>query len=270
MKLCIVFLSLWTQFSHAATPKPVIVIDPGHGGSDQGAKFTIEGKPVFEKDVTLDLSKLISTELEKSGYTVVLSRSHDQELPLTERTALANKLKAKLFISVHINTSITYASDVKRAEGIETFILNHSTPASSKRLADLENSVLKGSVADQPKNEVGLIIKDLILDSNRMESRKLACLLQKDLVGATSPSPTDKQKRNRGVKEGLFYILLGADMPSVLVEAGFLGHPKDQYWLRDPYGKRMWVSAFVKSVNAYFDLKNPTKIRQLLSSCQKR
>ena len=270
MKLCTVLLILFSTISRAAPSRPVIVIDPGHGGNDQGAKFKVNGKTLYEKEITLDLSKLAAAELEKMGYTVVLTRSQDQELILTERTEMANRLKAKLFISIHINTSTSYATDTKKAEGIEIFILNHSTPASSKRLADLENAVLKGSVANQPKNEVGLIIKDLILDSNRAESRKLACMIQSELIRSTSTSPAESQKRNRGVKEGLFYILLGADMPSVLVEAGFIGHPKDQYWLLDNYGKQAWVQGFSRSVDAYFKLQNPAKIRQILSSCQKR
>lgn len=270
MKFCTAFLIFFSAVAHTATQKPVIVIDPGHGGNDQGAKFKIKDRTLLEKEITLDLSKLVAVELEKLGYTAILTRNQDQELILTERTEMANRLKAKLFISIHINTSSSYSTDTQKAEGIEVFILNHSTPASSKRLADLENSVLKGSVADQPKNEVGLIIKDLILDSNRAESRKLACMIQSDLIRATSSSPAESQKRNRGVKEGLFYILLGADMPSVLVEAGFIGHPKDQYWLLDTYGKRAWVEGFARSVDSYFKLQNPAKIRQILSSCQKR
>lgn len=266
MLLWVLLIFFGFNSSHAAPP--VIVIDPGHGGSDKGAVFHIQNQTVLEKELTLDLSKSLAQVLEKMGYTVVLTRTTDQEIALPERTVIANKLKAKLFISVHINTSTTYG-DAARPEGIETFILNHSTPASSKRLADLENAVLKGSVAEQPKNEVGLIIKDLLLDSNRVESKKLACLIQKGLVQATSPTPQDRQKRNRGVKEGLFYILLGADMPSVLVEAGFLGHPKDQYWLRDPAGRQAWIQAFSHAVDSYFKLKNPAKTRQLLNSCQK-
>ncbi|MCM0606683.1 MAG: N-acetylmuramoyl-L-alanine amidase [Xanthomonadaceae bacterium] len=266
--LRVVLLTFFSMQLSRATP-PVIVIDPGHGGSDHGAAYHINEKTILEKDITLELSQALSQVLEKMGYTVVLTRTTDQEMPLTERTVIANKLKAKLFISVHINTSTNYRDGAQKPEGIETFILNHSTPASSKRLADLENAVLKGSVAEQPKNEVGLIIKDLLLDSNRMESKKLACLIQMGLVKATSPTPQDKQKRNRGVKEGLFYILLGADMPSVLVEAGFFGHPKDQFWLRSPQGRASWIQALALAVDSYFKIQNTTKIRQLLNSCQK-
>lgn len=259
----------WTSLCWAAKPptRPVIVIDPGHGGPDKGAAFQVRGKTVLEKEVTLALSQKIAKDLENENYNIVLTRTTDIDVSKPDRTAMANRLKAKLFISLHINTSAAQILDAGRVEGIETYILNHSTPASSKRLADLENAVLKDSVAEKPQNEVGLIIKDLILDSNRDESRKLACLVQDALVDATSPVLL-KTKRNRGVKEGLFYILLGADMPSILLEAGFLGHPSDQYWLLHPEGQAKWVRAFRKALDAYFKPSNTTETRRLLARCK--
>jgi N-acetylmuramoyl-L-alanine amidase len=128
---------------------------------------------------------------------------------------------------------------------VETYILNNTTDASSKRLAQLENSVLGGAKDDaQGQLDVALILKDLRLDANLAESKRLACLLQSHLIASRevregSPEGKPKDPRaDRGVRQALFHVLLGADMPSALVEAGFLTHPKDRALLLSPSGQR--------------------------------
>jgi len=217
-----------------------VVIDPGHGGSDFGAVFQ-EGAQVYrEKDLTLLLSKNIQMELSKAGIPSSLTREDDRDLALPARTQFANRIKADLFLSVHLNSS--KGSMVGPAQGVETFILNNTTDASSKRLAELENKGLKvvSSVADSgDSSEVGLILKDLTLDGNLSDSKRLACLIQNEVIRATAASSTQAPQKDRGIKQALFYVLLGAEVPAALIEAGFIDHPKDRALLSTPWGRNI-------------------------------
>jgi len=225
--------------SAQAAPRPfLVVIDPGHGGADTGATVPFNGGSLSEKQVTLEIAKQVSADLMRRGIRVALTRNTDKDVPLPERTAIANKLGASVFISIHLNSS---EEGEGVAEGVETYILNNSTDHSSKRLADLENSVLKDSTAIVPTaaagtGDVALIVKDLMLDGNLGESKRLACAIQNQVVTATSTAST--RYRNRGVKQALFYVLLGADMPSVLVEAGFLNNPRDRTIVTNPAAQK--------------------------------
>ena len=241
------FLCLFAQSSaQAGLPPFRIVIDPGHGGRDEGATYQRGTLLVREKDMTLRIAQEAQRILLKKGYSVTLTRNEDKELSLPSRTALANQLKAHLFISIHMNQSQN-----EQAQGIETYIMNHTSDASSRRLARLENSVL--SPSDQSSfssSDVALILKDLRLDSNLGESKRLACLVQNQLVTATSQR-LELKRRDRGVKEGLFYVLLGADMPSVLVEAGFLNHRWDRALALSSSGQRLLGEAISQAVDTF-------------------
>ena len=214
----------------AKSSKFLVVIDPGHGGTDRGATyddsksikniFKTPGKSasIMEKNLTLMIARDLARELLIKGNSVILTRNEDRDMQLQDRTALANRLKANLFISIHMNSSTDKSV---KSGGIETFILNHATDDSSKRLADLENKVLKESEAIEKTKSanVSLIMKDMILDANLEPSRQLACAVQTRL---------SKGSVNRGVKQALFYVLLGADMPSILIEAGFINAKQDR------------------------------------------
>ena len=198
-----------------ASKRFVIVIDPGHGGSDTGAVFHSGETQLTEKHFTLLLARDLARELIIRGNDVVLTRNDDREVLLSDRTALANKLKADIFISLHLNSS----EEQIRSGGVETFILNHATDATSKRLAEFENTVLKESKAHSESSNVSLIMKDLMLDANLTPSKNLACSVQ---------SRVKLNARDRGVKQALFYVLLGADMPSILIESGFMNSKVDR------------------------------------------
>lgn len=226
-----------------------VVIDPGHGGVDYGAVYQ-EGPARFsEKELTLQLSQQISVELKALGIESSLTRSFDHEVALPKRTATANQLKADVFISIHLNST-----KGESGSGVETYILNNTTDASSRRLAELENSGLKvisPSLAAPGSNpEVALILKDLRLDGNLADSKRLACLIQSEVLEATTPHGIES-KRNRGIKQALFYVLLGADMPSVLVEAGFLNHPKDRAYLSSYWGRKTMAKSVAHAVDLY-------------------
>lgn len=226
-----------------------VMIDPGHGGSDEGTVFRQGLHRISEKTITLQLALEVSRQLKSRGFFVYLTRRNDQEVPLPARTAMANRWGADAFISIHTNS--TRSSAARDAEGVETYILNNATDASSKRLARLENSVISQNPPGSPEEmDVALILKDLRLDANLSESKRLACSVQGKLVNATS-SAYSAGARNRGVKQALFHVLLGADMPSILVEAGFLSNARDRALLLSPRGRQMIGRAVADALDNY-------------------
>lgn len=239
-----------------AQAKLLIVIDPGHGGSDHGAKIetTISRSKktiIMEKDLTLKLAKDLARELLIKGHKAILTRNDDRELSLPDRTALANRLKANIFISIHMNSS---PENVRVSGGFETYILNHATDESSKRLADLENKVLQESEAaiKTASSNVSLIMKDMILDANLEPSRQLACAVQSHMT---------RNSINRGVKQALFYVLLGADMPSILIEAGFLNSSPDRERVMNTRSRLRMAAQIADAVDDFRQLKIPPSCR---------
>ncbi len=235
----------------ASERKFTVVIDPGHGGPDTGAVHKQVGDVTLtEKHFTLLLARDLSRELVIRGHKVALTRTDDREVLLSDRTALANKLRADVFISIHMNSS----NDTVRSGGVETFILNHATDDTSKRLADLENAVLKGSQANAASgsNHVSLIMKDLILDSNLAPSKELACSVQARIKHAAT---------DRGVKQALFYVLLGTDMPSILIESGFMNLKEDRDRILFRQSRMTLAAEIAAAVDDYRLKRTPKKCR---------
>ncbi len=227
---------LWSAPAISATRKKfLVVIDPGHGGVDFGTFYVQDGKKIAEKDMTLALALQTARLLRAHGISATLTRTTDREIPLAARTALANRLHADLFLSIHMNSSQT-------AEGVETYILNNATNASSQRLAELENAVLGPHSPDQ--TDVDLILKDLRLDANLSSSKLLACAIQQNII-------QNHLYRNRGVKQALFLVLLGADMPSALLEAGFLSNSHDRALVLSQKGRLRMSQAIVRAIEQY-------------------
>ena len=189
-----------------------VVIDAGHGGSDSGARAA-DG--LLEKDVTLAIAKETEALLVARGIEVVLTRDDDRRVSLEERTAIANRAGASLFVSIHAN-----AHKNATARGIETYYLNTTDNRYALRLAARENATKEEQVSD-----VQLVLADLATKMNTRESRALAVETQRDLVNETRE--LNPHTRNLGVKGSLFYVLLGARMPAVLVETAFLSNPEE-------------------------------------------
>lgn len=190
-----------------------VVIDAGHGGHDTGA---IGGSGLLEKDVTLSISKKLAEKLEQTGLTVVLSREDDTYVSLENRAKLANEVHGDLFISVHCNSAVS-----KKLRGIETYSLNVASDRYSIRLAARENASTERGVGD-----LQFILADLATKANTGESTRLAAKVQRSLVRAiTSKHP---EVKDLGTKEALFYVLLGARMPAILVETSFLSNPEEE------------------------------------------
>lgn len=204
---------------------PVIVIDPGHGGKDPGA---ISKAKIREKDIVLAISRQLAAALRKKlGAKVYLTRGKDAFITLGDRNRVANKRQADIFLSIHGN-----ASTNKKAEGIEIYYLNKATDAASERLAAREN-------AGSPKEEADLdaIVSDLLQTAATEESAELA----KRVKGAFEKRLRKKHKiQDVTVKTALFYVLVGAKCPSLLIETGFVTHPKE--------GKRLTKIAFQKDM----------------------
>ncbi len=187
-----------------------IVIDAGHGGKDPGATY---GR-LKEKDVVLDIAKKVRDLLSKDkDLKVYMTRSKDIFIPLEERTAIANKYKADLFVSIHAN-----AARNKKASGVETYVFNVTNDRAALEVAALENQATTKSISDLQG-----ILKDILKYSKLEESLLLAGSVQKALVKKVRLS----KSQNKGVKQAPFYVLVGATMPSILIETGFLSHAGD-------------------------------------------
>jgi N-acetylmuramoyl-L-alanine amidase len=204
------------EAGRGAGPRGVrIVLDPGHGGDDPGAR----GYAV-EKEVTLDIATRLAGLLrERLGADVVLTRRRDATLPLAARTARANAEGADLFLSIHAN-----ASRNPRLHGIETYYLNNTNDRAAIRLAAMENGLAQ--IGPLPRRaDLRFILSDLVQVGKMEESVALARAVQRSLVlhlRRRYPTVTDL-----GVKRGPFYVLVGAYMPCVLVETSFLSHPAE-------------------------------------------
>ncbi|RLB17479.1 MAG: N-acetylmuramoyl-L-alanine amidase [Deltaproteobacteria bacterium] len=184
-----------------------IVIDPGHGGKDPGC---YRGK-IREKDIVLSLARRLARKVKKEiGCEVYLTRNRDVFLPLERRTAIANMKKADLFISLHVN-----AHRNRRVRGIETYFLNMATDKNAVMLAARENATSEKSISDLQK-----ILNDLMLNTKIHESSRLAHHVEKGLV--SDLNGRFRRVKNLGVKQAPFYVLIGAQMPAILVETGFL------------------------------------------------
>jgi len=195
-----------------------IVLDPGHGGSDPGC---ISPSGLKEKDVALDLARRLKVLLETQGkFEVYLTRDTDLTLPLEKRTALANQKGADLFISIHLN-----ASPRKNRTGVETFYLNFSPDPAVNELAARENASSNKNIRDMK-----LIVDKIIKNSKYEESRDLAEKIHNHLLQHLKQNfgPRD----DLGVKGGPFWVLIGSEMPAVLVEASHLSNAKEEAALK--------------------------------------
>lgn len=190
-----------------------VVIDPGHGGHDSGA---VGKAGTLEKEVALAISKKVADGLREKGLEVVLTRDDDTFIRLEDRAKLANEAHGDLFISVHCNSAAT-----QKLRGIETYTLNTSADRYSIRLAARENASSEKGISD-----LQFILADLATKANTEESSRLANAVQHSLVTGLS-SQYDGIK-DLGHKEALFYVLLGAKMPAILVETSFLSHAEDE------------------------------------------
>jgi N-acetylmuramoyl-L-alanine amidase len=222
-----------------------IVIDPGHGGKDFGAPGAIKG--VFEKDITLAIGKKLAAKIRESlNCEVIMTRSTDRYLTLEERTAIANTKNADLFISVHTN-----AARNAGAYGIETYFLNLATDDESIMVAARENATSTKNISDLQS-----ILTDLMQNAKINESSRLAASVQDIMCNHMSVKYSNI--KNKGVKKAPFYVLLGAQMPSILVETSFISNERECARLASPEYQDRICDAIIAGVGRYIKDTNPT------------
>ncbi|EIZ0997060.1 N-acetylmuramoyl-L-alanine amidase [Campylobacter coli] len=221
----------------------IIVLDAGHGGKDSGALSDKKGS-LKEKDVVLSTTLKLGNELKKRGYKILYTRSSDKFINLRDRTKYANDKRADLFISIHANAAPS-ASKAKSSEGVETFFLSPARSERSKKAAEKEN---QGDF-----EEINYFSKQSILNFLNREkivaSNKLAIDVQKNIL-------TQTRKKYRivdgGVREAPFWVLVGAQMPAILIEIGYITHPSEGKRIANKSFQDTLVKGIADGVENYF------------------
>ncbi len=215
----------------------LIVVDAGHGGKDPGA---IGPHKIYEKNVVLKMAHTLAKALrQQMGVKVLLTRSDDRYLQLRERTEYANQVGADLFISLHAN-----ATKNGKAYGVETYFLNLSKNNQAAEVAAREN----GTTLQEVGNLEGILF-DLMANAKINESSRLAAEVQQALVAGLRPHYS--RIRDLGVKQGPFHVLLGATMPSILIESGFISNYREEKRLTSANYRKRVAAGIVKGVKKY-------------------
>ncbi|MBA3010491.1 MAG: N-acetylmuramoyl-L-alanine amidase [Proteobacteria bacterium] len=224
-----------------------IIIDPGHGGTDPGAPGYIKG--VWEKDIVLKLALNLAQKLrDRLKCTVELTRSTDIKLTLEERTAMANTRRADLFISMHCN-----AAQNKNLTGFETYILNLATDEQAIAVAARENATSKKNISD-----LEYILSDLMKHAKIEESTRLANDVHKAMIRGMKKKHSNIN--DLGVKQAPFYVLLGARMPSILIEASFISNQTECKRLLTESYRNDICTAITDGIEKYIDATNPRQL----------
>ncbi|EOG9077807.1 N-acetylmuramoyl-L-alanine amidase [Campylobacter coli] len=221
----------------------LIVLDAGHGGKDSGALSDKKGS-LKEKDIVLSTTLKLGNELKKRGYKVLYTRSSDKFINLRDRTKYANDKRADLFLSIHANAAPN-ASKAKSSEGVETFFLSPARSERSKKAAEKEN---QGDF-----EEINYFSKQSILNFLNREkivaSNKLAIDVQKNIL-------TQTRKKYKivdgGVREAPFWVLVGAQMPAILIEIGYITHPSEGKRIANKSFQDTLVKGIADGVENYF------------------
>lgn len=222
--------------------KRIIMIDAGHGGKDPGA---VGYRNYREKIVVLQIAKQLKTILNSRGHKVYMSRDKDVFIKLSNRTEYANKHNADIFISIHANA--VEKINASKACGVECYFLSPSRSAKAERIAAKENSADMSDMNSYGKRSfLNFLNHHKILASN-----KLAIDIQRGMLGSLNKSY--KNVTDGGVREGPFWVLVGAQMPSVLVEVGFISHPTEARRLVNSKYQKVLVLGMADGIERYFD-----------------
>ena len=213
-----------------------VVIDPGHGGRDPGAEGSGTTEAEVVLDVALRLEKLLA---EQAGVEVVLTRRTDTYVPLEERTAIANRAQADLFLSIHAN-----ASRSRSANGVETYFLNFASSPDAQAVAARENAS-----SGQTMNNLPDIVKAIALNNKLDESKDLARMIQQAMVKQLRSG--NRSLRDLGVKQAPFVVLIGAGMPSVLAEISFITNGQEGRLLKNSAYRQRIADALHEGITRY-------------------
>jgi len=224
--------------------KKLIVIDPGHGGKDSGA-IGINSR--FEKDLVFTVSLILKELLERKGYKVLLTRDGDYFIELQERTRFANHKDADLFVSVHANAVDLRHSDPSKSKGIETFFLSPARSDRAKRAAEKENGYGVGTMDGLSKEAfLTFLNREKIVASN-----KFAIDIHRYMLANLRSKFKDTV--DGGVREAPFWVLVGAQMPAVLVELGYITNPEEAERFEDAMYRALLAKGIAEGVESYFE-----------------
>ncbi len=225
----------------------LVVVDAGHGGVDNGMSGPIGSGPrIVEKHVTLSVARLLASELRSAGFDVLMTRSADTLIALSDRGRIANRNKGDLFVSVHVNATGSRGAAGARERGYETYFLAEAKTEEASRVERMENEAVKFETgANAPKGDpLSFIINDMAQNEHLRESNDLAETIQN---GMRRFHPG----RDRGVQQANFAVLRGSYMPAVLVEIGFGTNPAEAEYLLDAGNQRRIASSLAQSVSEY-------------------
>ncbi|MEC7182491.1 MAG: N-acetylmuramoyl-L-alanine amidase [Bdellovibrionota bacterium] len=247
-RFSLTFILFFVVFGVLKLQAQTILIDPGHGGKDDGAKAfqafvnkkgKLEKKTHFEKDLVLELSKRISKKLKEKNYRVFMTRSFDRTVSLEKRAEIAERVNADLFISIHAN-----ASYYKTSGGFETYYLNNKSNQAIKKVEEVENKGLEGE-----DSVVNQILIDLVVNRTVESSKALASSIHGKLQGFLG---TSLKMKDRGIKPGLFFVLALSKRPGVLLEMGFMSNPKELRKISSSVFQERYSDAVVFGIEKYF------------------
>lgn len=238
-----------------------ILIDPGHGGEDDGAKAETVGRNppelIKEKDIALSIAQKIYNKLLDKKYTAFLTRSFDRTVSLPERAAIAEKTKADLFISIHINSSPSGP-----ASGFETYYLGNADDWAIKKVEKAENVQTNGD-----EFVVQQILVDLVIDQTVNTSKPLAQTIHSEIKSSVGRK---YGIHSRGIKPGMFYVLALSKRPGVLLEVGFISTQKERVRMMNPQFQEDYANAVVKGIEAFLKSQQSQKPRIHAKTKKKR
>ena len=224
-----------------------VVIDPGHGGTDPGA---IGRTGATEKELTLALSRALATRLRESGYEVILTRDEDRTVSLQERTEFANSVDADLFVSMHVNSARN-----RKLRGFETYYLNLANDPTAAEAAARENAAeQRGSMGDLQET-----LELIVSNEYQGASGELAASIQDSLVMHVSKNY--QNVHDLGVKTAPFFVLVGAEMPGILIEASFVSNEQEETWLKSSDYRVQVAEAIEIGLQSYVDKRRVTAQR---------
>ncbi|MCA0376465.1 MAG: N-acetylmuramoyl-L-alanine amidase [Gemmatimonadetes bacterium] len=233
--------------ANGGTRQRVVVVDAGHGGPDRGMSGPIGAGPrIFEKNVTLDAAKALRTALQARGVRVVMTRTTDTLIALSDRGRIANQARGDLFVSLHVNAANPRWKNPGGARGFETYFLAEAKTEDERRVEAMENEAIRfeAPVDASRDDPLGFIIRDMAQNEHLRESSRLAELIQAGMR-SVHPGP------NRGVKQAGFRVLVTAFMPAVLVEIGFGTNRTEAAWMTSTEQVNRLAATLADAIVAY-------------------
>ena len=242
MKITADIAAASNKLSKKQKASKIIVLDPGHGGDDVGALS--QNKKLREKDIALSVSKKTASLLKERGYKVLLTRSNDRFIKLRSRTSFANDKGAHLFISIHANAAPN-KEKAKTMNGIETYFLSPSRSERSMNAANLENK----ADTDEMNYFTKVSFLNFLNREKIIASNKLAIDIQAGLLKSVRAS---YKVSDGGVREAPFWVLVGALMPAVLIEIGYISHPEESQKIANSKYQDHIAKGIADGVDEYF------------------